>query len=388
MVRLDADLFFHHRFAAGSDYISGAREGSIGGRHPSKRQALDLLRRDVLINWARKNSLWPMFFGLSCCFVEEATAFTSRYDLARFGAEVLRPSPRQADLLIISGTIFQKGAPVVLRLVRTDGRTQMGHLHGFLRQLRRHVRRLQRGAGHRSDPAGGCLHSGLSAPARSRLKGLVMLQEKIRPKKAHALARGSPPAVPRGRNAPVLVDGLTKSRDPRGPGMDGTAIRGTSVTPLFFGQPLGPDVDPAAAHRTRARTSATDLAQSLRRASAAACRNRTHIGHADLRGAMEQVKEVLRYLKTEATPKFMRLDDLTAIDESARRDRRAKLSGFHDGLPAAFLRPAGGCGSRCPARRNPHADSVTDIWPSADWYEREVFDMFGIISTVTPICAG
>jgi NADH-quinone oxidoreductase subunit B len=105
-------------------YLFGALESSAKNRIKvgeanygyEEPEGVFLTSMDFAVNWVRKNSVWPMTFGLACCAIEMMSMGAARFDIARFGAEVFRPSPRQSDLMIVAGRVSQKMAPVLRRL--------------------------------------------------------------------------------------------------------------------------------------------------------------------------------------------------------------------------------------------------------------------------------
>lgn len=334
---------------------------------------------DAIINWARAYSLWPMYFGLSCCFVEEITAWTPRYDIARFGAEVLRPSPRQCDLLIISGTVFKKVAPVVLRLYE-----QMTEPKWVISM-------------------GSCANSGgmfdvysvvqgvdqilpvdlyiPGCPPRPEavLQGLVMLQEKIRAEEKPArkifhLGGGS-----QGTIAPIRIEGETKTRDTRGPGMNGIPIRGSSVTPPRFFDSRADIMWAPPARRITLNPTENHVGEQLVSLFGEAVRPSEHTSDIlTVHVAEDRIRDVLKYLKHASTPRFLRLDDYTAVDESARRHRQ-DYPDFHLVYHLLAFDPPTRIRLKVPLKGEyPETRSICDLWRNADWYEREIYDMFGI----------
>ncbi|MEJ2024037.1 MAG: NADH dehydrogenase (quinone) subunit D, partial [Deltaproteobacteria bacterium] len=331
---------------------------------------------DKIIDLCRSYSLWPMFFGLSCCFIEQMVAYTSRYDISRFGSEILRGTPREADLLITSGTIFKKIAPVILRLYEQMPEPKwvmsMGSCSncGGMYDVYSVVQGIDQ-----------ILPVDIYIPGcpprpEAVIQGLTMLQKKIgteKPLRSIFNRKGGT----QGSRSPILVDGVSKARDPRGTGYNGIPPRGSAVIPPQFFESRTEDMWTPPAYRMEMSSHDHEVSGALKKEFGDAITQIPETSDMISFQANRSVfKNVLEFLKKDLS--FKRLDDVTAVDESERQNKKDytnytmvyHLLSYESKKRIRLKLAVEG--------DSPSVESITDIWPSASWYEREVYDMFGI----------
>jgi NADH-quinone oxidoreductase subunit B/C/D len=329
---------------------------------------------DGLINWGRTNSMWPMFFGLSCCFVETATSLTSRHDISRFGAEVMRGSPRQSDLMVVAGTPFKKMVPAILKLYE---------------QMMEPRWVISMGSCSNSGGMFDCYSvlqgvdtilpvdayvQGCPPRPESLLEALMLLQKKIRRDERPLLEIARRRGANTGTTKPPRIEGITTTSDPRGPGLEGTRPRGTILRPnveipaAYFPPWTPPSpVTPAVAGLEA-------VEEGLKQKLGGVTRDDVASNILKWRVKPEQLVPALEYLRNESPVPFRRLEFACGLDN------RPRGGGFRMVYHLAAIQPgkpqvqvAVDLGAD-----NPHVPTVMSVYPAADWYEREAWDLLGI----------
>ncbi len=351
--------------------------------NPSEEQILEQeVRRHILItpwdklldlvnpvyNWGRRSSIWPLQFGLACCAIEMICTAASRFDIARFGAELFRASPRQADLMIVSGTVTKKMVPMIVRLYN---------------QMPEPKYVISMGA---CATAGGPFKEGYNVVSgidkflpvdvyipgcpptpQALLHALITLQEKIDKQSIRTVRwykKGPAEEVPVPRLGPDLFD-VRRSEE----------IREKCAAPGFTSEPAAtqkPAMIPAAKTTPTETEGAAPAAAALSRRINEALGPDTAIpAGASLVVSAGAIEKVGHYLKVQPDLHLDYLANLTCTDYQDCYEVVYHLASTgKPGVPIALKVRAD--------KTDPRIPSVTSVWRGADFQERECWDLFGV----------
>ncbi len=320
---------------------------------------------DAVVNWGRRSSIWPLQFGLACCAIEMIATAASRFDIARFGAELFRASPRQADLMIVSGTVVKRMVPMIVRLYN---------------QMPEPKYVISMGA---CSTGGGPFKEGYNVVSgideflpvdvyipgcpptpQALLDGLITLQKKIDGESLRTVRwydKDAPAAVAVPLLGPDLVD-------PRQ--MD--ELRFAFQNPDKYERQIKemPKLISAFAIETEIKetpTSAQDFARKIN--ETLKLEDQVQAQKDNLVVDVRNSLEVFKHLKEEHSYDY--LTNLTSVDYADCYEIVYHLASTKKGGPVLGVKIRAD-------KENPKVPSLTSIWPGANFQEREVYDMMGI----------
>src|SRR5882724_427846 len=297
---------------------------------------------DAVVNWARKSSLWPMPFGTACCAIEFMGSVSSTYDLARFGAEVVRFSPRQSDLMMVMGTITDKMAPVMKRIYDQMPEPKWVISMGACATSGGFYRSYNVMQGIDELIPVDVYIPGCPPPPEAVIQAVIKIQEKIQEQQAFGASSI------RTKSRPFLKDATFTELDPPSDALLKARSKATTVD-----NPI--------------------IAKLVERFGDAVLKSDDYLGNLTATVKPESAKEVCQFLRDDPSLRFNFLMDLCGVDYLRGPDRYEVVYNLYALDSGNRLR------LKVPVNeRDPQVDSVSSLWKTADWFEREAFDLYGI----------